>query len=155
MPAGKKKGTTVYRGRGSSFQDKGLRSGIRYRYEVVAYDRAENAATKTLAVAPRLSLLAPKEGARLSSPPLLSWTAVRGAPFFNLQLYRLKGKTREKVLSVFPMRPQYKLKKAWVFQGEKLKLEPGKYRWYLWPGKKGSGRRYGKLLGSRDFVITR
>jgi hypothetical protein len=155
MAAGKKKGTTVYRGRGSSFQDKGLRSGIRYRYEIVAYDRAENAATKRLAVASRLSLIAPKEGARLSSPPLLSWTAVRGAPFFNLQLYRLKGKTREKVLSVFPMRPQYKLKKAWVFQGEKLKLEPGKYRWYLWPGKKGSGRRYGKLLGSRDFVITR
>jgi hypothetical protein len=155
MRAGKKKGTTVYRGRGSSFQDRGLRSGIRYRYAVVAYDRAENAAMKTLAVAARLGLLAPKEGARLSSPPLLSWTAVRGAPFFNLQLYRLKGKKREKVLSVFPMQPRYKLKKAWVFQGEKLRLEAGKYRWYLWPGKKGSGRHYGKLLGSREFVITR
>ena len=55
----------------------------------------------------------------------------------------------------FPMQPHYKLKKTWAFQGQKFKLEPGKYRWYLWPGKKGAGRRYGKLLGFRDFVITR
>jgi hypothetical protein len=155
MRAGKKKGTTVYHGRGSTFRDKGLRSGIRYRYNVVAYDRADNAAMKSLAVAPRLGLIAPKQGARLAAPPFLAWTAVRGAPFFNLQLYLLEGKKREKVLSVFPMQPHYKLKKTWAFQGQKFKLEPGKYRWYLWPGKKAAGRRYGKLLGFRDFVITR
>jgi hypothetical protein len=153
--SGAKKKKRVYHGNEKTFRDSGLRFGVHYKYEVAAYDEADNAATKTVALVPRLGLLAPADKQRVPAPPLLTWTAVRATPQYNVQLYRVVRGKRQKILSAFPKETEFKLRKAWKFQGQNYVLEPGRYVWYAWPRVRGSGDRYGKLLGSREFVLKR
>src|SRR5215217_1718561 len=80
--------TMVYRGRATSFQDTRLAIGKRYRYTVTALDQAGNATSKAVALTATGPLLSPLPGDRVSSPPLLVWTRVSGADYYNLQLVR-------------------------------------------------------------------
>ena len=47
---------------------------------------------------PKPELLAPPNGAVLTAPPLLRWSKVRGADYYNVQLLR----DGRKVLSAWP-----------------------------------------------------
>ncbi len=47
--------STVYRGRARTFTDRQLKTGLKYRYTITAYDEAGNAAVKGLAIKPNLS----------------------------------------------------------------------------------------------------
>jgi hypothetical protein len=92
----------------------------------------------------------PANRAVLSSPPTLSWTAVKKARYYNLQLWQ----GSHKVLSVWPRTHQFRLKRSWKYLGTRYDLTPGKYSWYVWPGfGRMSEARYGKLLGTRTFLI--
>ena len=74
------------------------------------------------------------------------------AQYYNAQLL-LNG---EKILSVWPVRPAYALKKSWKFEGRKYTLKPGVYTWFVWPGYGArSAVDYGELMGSRTFRIVR
>jgi hypothetical protein len=162
-----KKPTTLYTGKALVFTDRRLTKGIKYRYTVTAYDEAENAAVKGLAVKPnvsvrgpapkakttaRPSLTRPAMGARVSAPPLLAWRAVPKATYYNVQLYH-EGR---KILTVWPSRPSFLVKRSWTYKGRTYRLAPGRYRWYVWPGLgPRSANRYGKLIGTRYFVVTR
>ncbi|MBA2475230.1 MAG: HYR domain-containing protein [Actinobacteria bacterium] len=142
---------TVYEGRGTSFQDRKLRNGVEYRYLLVAYDQARNASAGVAAVAlPKARLLyAPREGARIAGPPVLVWSRVGAATYYNVQLYRGK----QKVLSVWPVRARFFLRSGWKYGGKSFKLEPGLYRWYVWPGLgRRSQSRYGTMLGEGTFT---
>jgi hypothetical protein len=163
----------VYRGRDRAFTDRRVRNGVVYRYTVTAYDEAGNGAAKVVVVQPRsvtgspvtpvtprkappaptrASLRSPADGARVSEPPLLRWSPARGATYYNVQLYR-DGK---KVLTTWQSRPDFRVPRSWRFEGRRFVLEPGRYRWYVWPGYgRPAEGRYGKLIGTRWFVITR
>jgi hypothetical protein len=102
----------VFRGLATSFVDARVANGVRYAYEVRARDAASNSASQTAVGVPsatgpdaappgptarsprahrRPHLIAPRAGTlvRPRRPPLLRWTPVRRARYYNLQLWRL------------------------------------------------------------------
>ena len=91
--------SVVYRGHSGSFSDKDVRNGVRYRYTLTVRDQAGNVTTRKLQVTPGPRLLSPPSGAQISAPPLLRWTPVRRASYYNVQLYH-----GGKVLSEWPER---------------------------------------------------
>jgi hypothetical protein len=139
-------------GPSGSLVDRRLRNGHRYQYVVSATDAAGNTAKRTLTVVPGPRLLGPRAGVALDHPPLLRWTRIRGADYYNVQVFR----GRRKVLSAWPTRPRLRLAAAWRYAGHKRRLKPGRrYRWFVWPGEGARERNeYGRLIGGRTFVIT-
>jgi hypothetical protein len=122
---------------------------VRYTYLLRAKDVAGNVTQHSFTVTPGPRLLAPTANTRVSSPPLLRWTAVRGASFYNVQLFR-----GQKLLSVWPALAKLQLTRAWRFGGNEYHLSAGRYTWYVWPGFGSlSAPRYGPLIGHRTFVI--
>jgi large repetitive protein len=155
--------STVYTGPEHSLLDREVTAGVAYRYTVTASDEAGNSAAKHLVVrsetrastrvtsAARPTLTRPAQGARVSVPPLLDWEAVPKATYYNVQLFR-DGK---KILTAWPAATSLRLERSWRFGGQVQRLEPGRYRWYVWPGfGKRTAGDYGKPLGSRTFVVT-
>jgi hypothetical protein len=142
--------TRRYAGGGRSFLDKGLVNGTRYRYTVAARDAAGNVASKTVAAVP-LALFAPPQGARLSAPPLMQWKSLPKADYYNLQVMH-----QGKVLSVWPTVPRFRMPERWRFGGTPHFLEPGLYRWYVWPGfGPRSKADYGPRIGGSFFVVVK
>ncbi len=143
----------VYQGADGGFTDRGLRNGRRHRYLITSIDRAGNrASARATGVPTGLPLLSPAAGARLSRPPLLLWEAVRRARYYNVQLYR----GGRKILTRWPTGEQLQLGKRWRFGGHGRELGPGRYEWFVFPGfGRRSERRYGKLIGSSRFTVTR
>jgi hypothetical protein len=98
------------------------------------------------------SLRRPAAGARLTSPPLLAWTQVPKATYYNVQLYR----DGRKILTAWPTGTSFRIQSSWTYAGRTYRLTPGSYRWYVWPGLgPRSANRYGKLLGARSFAVIR
>jgi hypothetical protein len=118
---------------------------------VTAFDQAANSANQSVVVTAAGALFTPAPGAKVSTPPRLVWTRLRHAKYYNLQLIRGR-----KVLSAWPVRPGFQLRRTWIYNGRRYRLRPGVYRWYVWPGiGRRSAARYGRLLGSSTFVMTR
>jgi hypothetical protein len=112
-----------------------------------AWKVTKGGSTRTVA---STALLAPVAGAHVTKPPLLRWRQVRGATYYNVQLYR----SGRKVLSIWPSRTKLQLQSRWRFGGRTMQLSAGTYQWYVWPGYgRPSARRYGRLLGSSTFVV--
>jgi hypothetical protein len=144
----------VYTGKTETFTDRGLLNGVEYRYVVTSVNQAGNESPGVaIFVTPRKNLLrSPKDGARLKRPPKLLWSRDPEASYYNAQLM-LNG---VKVLSVWPRRASYGLKKSWKYKGRKYTLKPGLYTWFVWPGYGARARvDYGPMLGSRTFRIVR
>ena len=140
----------VYSGTRASFRDTRVKVGTRYRYTVTAIDQAGNRAAKTLAVAAPGTLFAPMPGERVSRAPVLRWTPVKGAQYYNVQLVRGK-----KILSAWPTTTHFQVPRSWVYHGHRYRLHRGKYRWYVWPGLGTlSANRYGGMLGGSSFVFS-
>ena len=151
--AGAGASVVLFTGRATRYEDRRVRGGVRYRYAVVAYDRADNAsppaAVTALARAARLT--APPDGARVGAPPRLAWVRVASAAYYNVQLFR----GTRKVLSAWPTTNSLRLRGSWTYAGRRQTLLPGLYRWYVWPGVGAkSASRYGTVLGSSTFVVT-
>jgi hypothetical protein len=144
--------SVVGRGAGGSLLDRRLRNGRRYEYRLLAVDEAGNLATRTFSAVPGPRLLAPVVGARVTEPPTLRWTEVRGARYYNVQLFR----GHRKVLSAWPTKPRLELDRAWRFAGHRRVLEAGRrYRWMVWPGRGARSRNdYGPLIGSATFTVS-
>ena len=106
-------------------------------------------------------LVAPKSGARVKKTVKFRWRAVKGAKYYNLQLFRggtrvLASAADTKVLSVWPVRPTYVLKQKWKYLRKRYALTPGVYTWYVWPGfGPRSAAEYGQLVGSSTFTVVR
>jgi len=143
--------TLVYRGSATAARDFRLKVGERYSYRVTGFDEAANSATESVGLLAAGALFSPAPGARTGSPPRLIWSAVKRAKYYNLQLVRGR-----KVLSAWPVRPGFQLRRTWIYNGRRYRLRPGVYRWYVWPGiGRRSAARYGRLLGSSTFVMSR
>jgi hypothetical protein len=140
----------IYRGPAVSYRDTGLKIGKGYRYAVTAFDQAANTASKTVTVTATGALLSPVPGERVASRPVLVWTPIKGARYYNLQLVRGR-----KILSVWPTNTHFRLPRSWVFQGHRYRLHRGVYHWYVWPGfGKFSANRYGSMLGGSTFFLS-
>jgi hypothetical protein len=145
------RGKTVYRGTGHDVTDKGLRNGVRYRYAVTVLDQAGNSSVTNASAVPTASSLRPVQGTALSGPPRLTWRSVKGATYYNVQLF----KGRKKVLSAWPHGSHLQLKGSWRFHGHRLRLRTGTYRWYVWPGFGArSSQQYGRMLGKSSFRVS-
>ena len=142
---------TVYRGSGDDVTDRGLRNGVRYRYAVTVLDQAGNSTSTDASAVPTASSLRPVKGTSVSAPPRLTWKRVKGASYYNVQLF--KGK--KKVLSAWPHGAHLQLRTTWKYRGHKRRLKTGTYRWYVWPGF-GSrpAQRYGSLIGTSSFHLS-
>jgi hypothetical protein len=142
--------TVVYRGSDTAFLDTGLVVARKYRYRVTGFDEAENRSEHTIDITATGALLSPAPGTQVANPPRLVWTPVKGASYYNVQL--IHGR---KVLSAWPVRTRFQLRRTWRFNGRRYRLRPGVYRWYVWPGYgRISAARYGRLLGGSTFVVT-
>jgi hypothetical protein len=76
---------------------------------------------------------------------------VNGATYYNVQLFRGK----KKILSRWPKSTHLQLPARWTFNGRVMRLTPGSYRWYVWPGfGKRAAKRYGRLLVKRQLTVT-
>jgi hypothetical protein len=143
--------SVVYRGPEKGIRDTGLTVGRTYEYRVAGVDEAANRAEHAIKIVATGALLSPAPATRVSSPPKLVWTPVKRASYYNLQLVRGR-----KVLSVWPLRTTFQLRRTWTYKGRRYRLRPGLYRWYVWPGfGRISAARYGRLLGSSTFVVTK
>jgi hypothetical protein len=141
----------LYDGPGTGFTDRKVRNGRKYRYVLTLADEAGNSASRQLAARPDRHLVAPAKRAAVGGPPLLKWTPVRGARYYNVQLFR-DGK---KILSKWPGQAALQLKSEWRFHGKRYRLKPAEYRWYVWPGEgPRSENRYGRMVGKRSFTIA-
>jgi Calx-beta domain len=108
----------------------------------------------------RAALVAPRKGAVLTVPPTLKWTAVKGATYYNVQLWRVgttaqaKAAKKGKILSAWPNKATYKLGGRWKYDGKTQFLTPGRYKWYVWPGLgKRSAKNYGPAIGESSFTV--
>jgi hypothetical protein len=143
--------TLVYKGRGHSYASRRFKNGLYYRYLIVAYDHLENASGGTPAIVPPSALLrSPREGRIVHAPPLLGWTPVRKATFYNVQVF-YRGR---KILSAWPSKPRRALARRWAYGGHRFSMRRGTYLWYVWPGfGPKSKSRYGQLLGQGTFKL--
>lgn len=90
----------------------------------------------------------PRAGAVVPTPPLLRWRAVSRARYYNVQLYR----GNRKILSAWPRRARFQVRRSWSFRGRRYALRPAFYRWYVWPNY---GRRYGAVRVRTFFGFGR
>jgi hypothetical protein len=141
----------VYGGKRQSYTDRHFKNGQYYRYLVVSYDRAGNAAGGRPALVPASALLrSPRNGAVVRGAPTFRWAGVRGASFYNIQLYY----SGSKVLSAWPHKPSQALTRRWRYGGHRFSLARGIYVWYVWPGFGSRVKgHYGQLLGQGSFRV--
>jgi hypothetical protein len=100
----------------------------------------------------RLTAPSARAVVRAGRPPLLRWTPVRAARYYDVQLFR----NRRKVLSAWPSQPRYRLRPRWSYRGERPRLAPGRYRRAVWPGLGPRSRAdYGRRMGPSTFVVRR
>lgn len=147
-----KKAAVVYAGKARRYVDRKVGSGSRYWYEVSLYDLAGNVSAKTVGLKPAIGIFAPADGAVVRKPPLVAWSPVAEARFYNLQLWR--GKV--KLLTTWVRTSKLKLPQRWTMKGARHSLANGPYTLYVWPAF-GTQRdpKYGKLLGQVGFVFKR
>lgn len=153
--------STIYEGAARSVADRRLVNGVRYRYRLTTRDKAGNTSAGVEVAAIPEALLAPADGAKVASPPLLRWQPIRRATYYNVQLWRVEtsGQAQAtrlvKILSVWPSAPRLKLRWSWTFAGQSYRLRPGSYRWYVFPGLgKRAVARYGAFLGENRFTVV-
>jgi hypothetical protein len=99
----------------------------------------------------RAALFSPPARATVPGPTMLAWRAVPRARFYNVQLHR----NGRKILSRWPVRPRFKLRRTWEHEGRSFRLRDGVYTWYVWPAfGTRAVPRYGKLLGQSSFRVV-
>ena len=143
---GKAAESIMHSGPGKTFHDRKVVNGRRYTYRLRLADAAGNVSVRSVSAKAGPRLVAPGPGAERSRkhPPLLRWTPVRGAAYYNLQLFR----DGHKVLSAWPDKTRFRLKRSWAYAGHGHRLAKGTYEWYVWPGYGArSDRRFGRLIG--------
>ena len=150
-PRGGKAQPVVFRGAGGSFMDKKVEAGLEYMYAIQTFDQAGNASKRLLVpgLAKVVTMRRLPYVPRVADQPILRWAAVRGATYYNVQLYR--GSKR--VFASWPIKNHLGLPAKWKWAGKWRHLAPGRYRWYVWAGLgKRSFARY-RTLGSAQFIV--
>ena len=146
-----KKATPIFKGVKRTFVDRRIAPGRRYWYEVRLVDQAGNVSTTTVALAPAVGIFSPLEGSTLTRVPTVTWSAVKGARFYNVQLWR----GRVKVMTTWPAATKLTMPRTWKLSGKRQRLTDGRYKLFVWPAF-GTAKKpgYGKLVGQVSFVVN-
>jgi len=146
-------GRQVYSGPAHRYHERKFDNSGFHRYLIVSYDKAGNAsAPVAVTVKPSALLRAPRDGShvRATHPPVMRWSPVSGARYYNVQLWR----AGHKVLSAWPLKPRFPVARAWTFQGHHFRLEAGHYTWFVWPSMRPlPAVAYGPLVGRASFRV--
>jgi hypothetical protein len=138
-------GMVVYRGLGSSVVLT-LHAGQKRYLAVFARDSRGQVSAPARRIVSLASLvpLRPISGSSVGAAPMLTWKPMKGASYYNVQVFR-NGK---RVLVAWPSRPSYRIPAGM--------LSPGTYVWFVWPalGATRVNPRFGGLIG-RAIFITR
>jgi hypothetical protein len=138
----------------NTFADKTIRPGNEYIYSVRSVDEAGNV-SNTLHIAGFPSILTLHTKTRYvvhaAPKPILRWGPVRGAGYYNLQLFR----DSKRIYSAWPTRHQVRLPAGWRWSGRHWALGPGNYRWYVWAGFGARKLAHYRLVGSAKFTLPR
>ena len=130
----------MFRGAGDGFVDSQVVNGNRYAYEVRVVDAAGNVGSRTVRAVPGPRLIAPAAGAvvKRRKPPVLRWTPIRGARYYNVQLFR----NGRKVLSAWPTQARLKLKRSVEVRRQARALRGGRVQVarMAWPRRAVEGR---------------
>ncbi len=150
---GHKARTTVFHGGGTTFADDGIRPGEEYLYTVRSIDEAGNTSKAvTIAAPPKILTLQKTPYVVHAAPsPILRWGRVRGADYYNVQLFR--GTRR--IYSVWPTGHQVGLPPEWKWSNRTYRLAAGRYRWYVWAGLGPRKLAQYRLVGSARFAVLR
>jgi hypothetical protein len=143
---GKAAESVLHSGPGKTFHDRKVVNGTRYTYRLRLADAAGNVSVRSISTKAGPRLIGPGPGAERSRkhPPLLRWTPVRLAGYYNVQVFR----DGRKILSAWPAKTRFRLKRTWVYAGRSHRLSKGTYQWYVWPGYGArADRRFGRLIG--------
>jgi hypothetical protein len=148
---GSKAHATVLDGSVSSFTDKKIRPGAQYVYLVQSFDEAGNASkVVSIAALPKILILRKTPYVpQAAGNPILRWRRVRGATYYNVQLFR--GSKR--IYAAWPTAHQVGLPATWKWSGHRFRLSPGRYRWYVWAGIGPRALARYRAVGSARFVI--
>jgi hypothetical protein len=137
-------GTRVYRGKATKAVFIG-KAGTTSHVAVFAFDHAGNRSAGAFVDArfPRATL-EPLAGTAVSGAPRLSWKPVKGASYYNVQVFRIVG--RKRVAISWPRTTSYTVPRSKLVKGKT-------YVWYVWPGfGKLADAHYGKLIGHSTFA---
>jgi hypothetical protein len=94
--------------------------------------------------------VAPAEAVRLApEPQVFAWAPVRGARGYEFQLFR----ERALVFRAIVTRSRLTVPGRWHSQGRRQQLDPGTYRWYVWPVSRSTGKRAAKAVVSAQLVV--
>jgi hypothetical protein len=150
---GTKSRPVVFRGAGGSFMDKKVAAGLEYTYAVQTFDEAGNASKRVLVagLAKIVTMRKLPYIPRVADQPILRWGVVKGARYYNVQLYR--GSKR--VYAAWPTTNKLGLPAAWRWNGKRHRLSPGKYRWYVWAGFGARSFARYRTVGSAQFVVPK
>jgi HYR domain len=130
------------------FRDNTVPNDTRFVYALRSVDRARNASPGAKIEARASRILKPAFDSLHDSPPLIEWPGVRNAGYFNLQLWR----DGRKILSVWPLKSEYRLSANWSYSGRRYSLRSDRYGVYVWPGfGSKSDANYGPLFGWTAF----
>lgn len=150
---GRKGETTVFDGSAGKFSDAKISPGAQYLYTVQSFDQAGNASNiATVVGLPKVLTLQKFPFAPLvAKNPILRWRRVRGAGYYNVQLFR--GKKR--IYAAWPTMHQAGLSTTWRWSGHRYRLTPGRYHWYVWAGFGPRASAHYKRVGNARFVVPR
>ena len=148
-----KASTTVFDGVADTFADKTIRPGNEYLYSVHSVDQAGNPSSVASIAGPPKILTLHKTSyvVHAAANPILRWGRVRGATYYNVQLFR--GSKR--IFSAWPTMHQTGIPTSWTWSGHRFRLTPGQYRWYVWAGLGARKLARYRLAGSERFVVPR
>jgi hypothetical protein len=148
---GAKAQAIVFNGSAGKFTDTGIRPGAQYLYSVQSFDQAGNASNVvSIAGLPKILTLRKVPFVPRAAPtPILRWQRVRGAAYYNVQLFR--GSKR--IYSAWPTMHQIGLQAAWKWSGHRFRLTPGRYHWYVWAGFGARKSARYRPVGNARFVI--
>ena len=104
-------------------------------------------AARATIIVPRPSPVSLAPNGKLSGSPALTWNAVTGATYYNVQVF--EGTQAAKRVGIsWPAVTKYTLPGKTMKKGKT-------YTWYVWPGiGRKSAAKYGKLIGKVTFVYT-
>jgi hypothetical protein len=151
---GRKVATTIFDGSATKLNDEKTRPGVEYLYSLQSFDQAGNP-SKVVSVdgPPKLLILEEKTryAPHAAPNPILRWHRVRGAAYYNVQLFR--GSKR--IFAAWPRMRQVGLPTTWKWSGHRVQLSPGRYRWYVWAGYGPRKLAQYRSVGSAKFVVPR
>jgi hypothetical protein len=145
--------SAIFHGSSTSILDRKIQPGVEYEYSIQAFDQAGNASRPvSVAGLPKvLTMQKMRYVPRAAPHPILRWSGVRGADYYNVQLFR----GAKRVFAAWPGTHQLGLPATWRWGGHRYRLVPGRYRWYVWAGLGPRTLARYRTIGSGSFIVPR